>query len=525
MDATDRTRTRIEENGSRSGLPRLFLALGAALAVWGLPYLSTRLEGFRPWTREDPLPFSRLLDPGSSGPSVAEAAGGLEADRRLRPAERAILSGFDDAADGRGEPPRKQVLLAEAGPTKLAPPAEVAVPIEDPHGAMAAFYRALARTARARAGSGAPASRPASDDLVTRIAHFGDSAIAPDGLTSVARELLQRQFGDAGHGFILAAPATRWYIHRGVVLRSEGWEKRTVTRKNAPDGRTGYGGVRAEGSSRSFAVVGTTRSGPIGRAVSRFDLLFRRGPGEGQLLLQVDRETPRKVSAASRVWEDALHTVRVPDGPHQLRIRVEGSASVYGVALERDGPGVVYDTLGMVGLFADRLADLRLDHLRTQLAQRRPDLMILMLGGNTLAFPHWSAAGYRSVFDRMLKLFRRARPEASCLVMSPLDHGERHRGEIRTRPRLKEMVAIERAVGLANGCAFYSIFDAMGGEGTMARWSRSNPRLVSGDLAHTSTGGDRILGTLLYRALLAGYARSPAKGRPGHGPEHALRGR
>jgi hypothetical protein len=107
--------------------------------------------------------------------------------------------------------------------------------------------------------------------------------------------------------------------------------------------------------------------------------------------------------------------------------------------------------------------------------------------------------------------------------MSPLDHGERHRGSIRTKPRLKELIAVERSVGLANGCAFYSIFDAMGGEGTMARWARSNPRLVSGDLAHTSVHGDRVVGTLIYRALLSGYERWSQQGQGGDRPGQAER--
>ena len=128
-----------------------------------------------------------------------------------------------------------------------------------------------------------------------------------------------------------------------------------------------------------------------------------------------------------------------------------------------------------------------------------------MLGGNTLAFPFWSAARYEQGFIKMLKVFKTGRPEASCLVMSPLDHGEKHRGTIRTRLNLKPMIEIQRRVALANGCAYYSLFDAMGGEGTMGRWARSKPRLVGGDLTHVSKHGARVLGALVYRALMAGF--------------------
>src|SRR5690606_24643346 len=40
---------------------------------------------------------------------------------------------------------------------------------------------------------------------VTRVGHWGDSALGNDGVTSAIRRRMQRRFGDAGHGFHVLA--------------------------------------------------------------------------------------------------------------------------------------------------------------------------------------------------------------------------------------------------------------------------------------------------------------------------------
>ena len=53
----------------------------------------------------------------------------------------------------------------------------------------------------------------------TRVCHYGDSPITNDGITSTLRRKLQLRFGDAGHGFVLAARPWAWCQHAGVITR------------------------------------------------------------------------------------------------------------------------------------------------------------------------------------------------------------------------------------------------------------------------------------------------------------------
>lgn len=519
--------------GPAPGARRTLWALPAALVVALAPYAIPGADDLRIWEPGDAVPFSKHFRTDGIGPGVAEAGARAAAHGTgLGDAERKALAATEeldappvDVPALRVEPPQPPrptsapppstpegvgepalaASSAPAGPPPIVVPREtwegVQVLIEDPGGAMLPFWQALARTARGQ------------DGAVTRISHWGDSAIAADGMTHVARQLLQRQFGDSGHGFALVEAGTDWYKHKGVEIDGAGWKALKIIDKGARDGRYGFGGVAGRGYLGARATIGTASDGPVGQRVGRYDVYYMEGPKRGDLALSVDGAEPTVLHTAGEAVEDRVHSVPVPDGAHELTLRVVGGGPVrvYGVALERDLPGLVYDSLGLVGARGSRLLYADPDHWKRQLALRRPDLMILMYGGNELVDKGMSMKHYRRKFTQLVRRFRESRPEAACLIMSPLDHGERAGGRIRTEPMLLEMMPVQREVALAEGCAWYSIFDAMGGEGSMGRWSRLEPPLGWGDLAHPTKHGARVLGDHFYRAVMKGFADHVAR--------------
>jgi len=99
-------------------------------------------------------------------------------------------------------------------------------PIEDAGGqALAGFYQALACTVAQREGN------ETDSPAITRILHYGDSHVAADILTGALREYFQRDFGDAGPGFILAGRPWPWYRRSGIELSaSAGWQSNGLSR-------------------------------------------------------------------------------------------------------------------------------------------------------------------------------------------------------------------------------------------------------------------------------------------------------
>jgi lysophospholipase L1-like esterase len=134
--------------------------------------------------------------------------------------------------------------------------------------------------------------------------------------------------------------------------------------------------------------------------------------------------------------------------------------------------------------------------------------VIINYGTNESSFPAYVDKQYESELRRAIARVRAALPETSILVMSPMDRGTKGDGEqITTMPAIPRIVAIQRKVATELGCGFFDTYDAMGGDGTMARWYEGQPRMVAADLIHPTPQGARIVAKTLTGQLLIGYER------------------
>jgi len=300
------------------------------------------------------------------------------------------------------------------------------------------------------------------------------------------------------------------YRHQDLRHSAEGpWNLSQLVRAGRRDHLYGYGGVLYRGVVGTSARFGTDDRGPVGGAVSRFELWYQQHPRGGRVDLRVDRGERVVVNTRGESSQDAWHTVEVPDGAHQLDLRTigGGEARLYGMVLEREGPGVVYDSLGMVGARARRMLGMDPAHFRSQHAHRETNLIVIHFGGNDADDVRRTPEQFEEDFRRVIRMARTARPEAGCLLMAPLDQAVRSdRGSIRTMEQVPVIVAAQRRAATAEQCAFFDTYEAMGGEGAMRRWWRSTPRLAFGDFRHATPAGYRVIGGMVYRALLKGFS-------------------
>ncbi|MBT8453303.1 MAG: hypothetical protein KJO40_15180 [Deltaproteobacteria bacterium] len=477
------------------------------LAACMLTYLIPPIQSLRPWIpSEEDVPIVRLFKRWGEIPAFAGHGGSYRATAGEGSGTKRLAEAVGETvAANLGTKPI--IAPPRAAEEEIAiEPAEysgISVQIEDPTGrGMRAFYEALERTARGDEGA------------ITRVGHYGDSSIATDLITSTVRQNLQARFGDAGHGFVLAAKGFIPYKHRGVVQSSnpEAWELREVVRRQDRHGRYGYGGVQSTAMRGSWARIGTARRGAVGKKASRFDIFFEQQPRGGKFSVRVDREDREIVSTKADVPGDGVFSIEVPDGPHSIELRYQrgGPVSFYGVVMERDGPGVVYDSLGLVGARANRLLNFDETHIRRQLEQRGTNLIVLGFGGNEASDDRTEQMFYED-YMKVLRRMRQGREDLACLVFAPLDQARRTRGRIRTLPTIPLIVAAQRRAATDSGCAFYDTWRAMGGEDAMRRWYKARPRLAMGDFRHATPAGYEIIGNMFYKAILAGFARYLSK--------------
>jgi lysophospholipase L1-like esterase len=466
---------------------RALLAMVVALA---LPYASPALRGLRvvrlPWDRsasEDEAP----------GAQVRTTATPRAGEQQLPASEN--VSTVNNAL-----PAESGATLPEIDPRIRATLRAVAVEVPNGH-ALDAFFAHLARTRD---------SDPRATGVVTRILHYGDSTIASDYVSGTVRRRLQARFGDAGHGFILIANPWEWYFHNDVLHGSDGeWKASRLAGPTAPDGMYGLGGVSFASYGGGLAWFATPSRGDFGRRVSRFDLYYLEQPGGGDVELSVRDGERVRFSTRGDAKVSRVRSLRVDDGDAKLAVRALGHGPVrlFGVALERDRPGIVYDALGSHAAMAAFWQRQNRAHWKEQLALRDPSLIVLQYGTNESDLWKLDRGEYERQLSELIDELREVAGGVSLLLVAPLDRAELKDGKLPTKQVILDLVAIQRRVAFAHAAAFWNTFEAMGGEGAMGRWVKARPQLGGEDLTHPTPLGAEVIGDMLSDAIEGAFDR------------------
>ncbi len=331
------------------------------------------------------------------------------------------------------------------------------------------------------------------------VLHYGDSPTTADMITADVRALLQKQFGDAGHGYHLIAKPWAWYEHRGVSVDSDGWTIAPANQTSLRDGLFGLGGVSFRGSDGAYSRFWFRE-----RSLQRVDLDYLPGGGTVVILADGQKVGSLDTSQGDGHWVLNLRSVRT------IEIRVEsGEVRLFGVFFSKPQPGISYSSLGLNGAYISLLVKMfNGSHWQRELRHVKPNLVVINYGTNESVYAEFVDKAFEKELRATIARVQAALPDASILVMSPMDRGKRDSsGAINTVPALHRVVTIEQRVAADLGVGFFNTFDAMGGPGTMGRWYQAEPRLVNADFIHPMPQGAKIVGTLLYTALTTGYQK------------------
>lgn len=472
-------------NGLRSPAA---LAMATLLVLLGIPYLVPGLQRVR------------VLTPLTEGEGIALVAPG-EPEAPVGEAELPSTPASSDRAQPERAAPAPEAKdpAARAAPEEKPPRS-----IEDPSGrALASFFRALGAVERGERGA------------IARVSYWGDSNVASDFVTATLRRRLQRRFGDAGHGFVLLANSDPYYFHNDVVRSASfDWGLTRISGPLSADGMYGLGGAafRSRGSA-AFSRTGTAKTGGFGRTVSRMSVSYLEHPQGERMEVRIDGQVREVVDTRASVTRGVIRAYDVPDGPHEIELRPLGAGvRAFGVLLERDTPGVVVDALGVAGSKVRYLSRIDRAHWEEQLKLRSPALAVFHFGVNEgtegdLTFP---LDQYEATMGEAIAAVRQALPDSSCLLVSPNDLAWKTTSGVYSKAVVPKLSAVQRRVAAAQGCAFWDLFEAMGGTGSMARWIRRG--LGNPDMMHPSTKGAEVLGDWLYLALMEAYESASAGG-------------
>ena len=357
------------------------------------------------------------------------------------------------------------------------------------------------------------------DREMVRVLHWGDSHTAADFLTTAIRRSLQVRFGDGGRGFVLLGRPWRSYRPVDVSLSATGeWRMERILVAADPatlDGRYGLSGVCAKSDEHGASSwVGTRRGTGFGRKASTFQVFYLKQPGGGSFQVIADGRVRGKVSTASRRVRSGFFVLALKEGEHEFGVRLLGDGEVrfFGAVIEGDGPGLVYDTLGVNGGFFYTPLRWDGDLLAEQVAQRDPDLLVTMYGANEVDSKSINPERYREKVLKVMERFRGGAPDADCLILGPTDRKTRQPTDD-SPDQLSWIIDVQREVADEIGCAFMDLRQMMGGPGSQEMWSRMSPALAQPDGIHLTVRGYRDIGERIAAELLCAY-EGRVEGRP-----------
>ena len=367
--------------------------------------------------------------------------------------------------------------------------------------ALDAFYAELREVALGRAES------------PVRMSVYGDSLVAGDGFPGAVRRLVQRQFGDGGHGFVFIGKPRRPSFAADLGLgQSDKWKVRTFIGANLESSgqKLGFAGAafnrKRSGGGPTLTLRATSKG--LGSGFDRLGLLLHGEVGATGIRLN-DGTSDRRLTVPLGPGLDGTHWIDLAEGAKSLRLSEFGAeATWYGAVVERDGPGVVVDNLGLVNARAVNHARIDAAHWARQVRGRDSHLLTYFYGVNAAGERRpgkpW-LQGYSEDYGTILRRVRTLTPERDCLVISLLTRGSQGDEGPRTRPSVRPLADAQREAAVAEGCGYWSAFKAAGGKKSAAKWSTHRPRLLGADLAHPTPAGYRVLAKKFYLAFLEGF--------------------
>ncbi|WP_244184621.1 GDSL-type esterase/lipase family protein [Komagataeibacter europaeus] len=358
---------------------------------------------------------------------------------------------------------------------------------------------------------------------------IGDSHTANDSFSDQMRTLLQKDFQNAGRGFLQPGIPFRYYHPAQVTVSSTGWTPVSAFSKTAT-GPWGISLVRQHADTPASMTITPDEAGGVGRGMVE----FLSQPGGGQLVIEADDGGRTAVSTASSQDSDSMW-LRMPTtaDTHSVTVSAMGDGPVDLLGWEvakgsqaKPAPGILYSNLGITGSTIDILSRVDPRILSEEMRRLDPRLLIIAFGTNEGFNTSTNFDTYSARYEQIIQMLRNAAPMAGLVVVMPPDGVRQERLPPFTR-------SCERLAptgkGFASPAALNTVRQAQidvarrnhwmqwdwrqamadtahpDGRCTILVWGNRNPPVAAKDHVHLLKAGYQQTATSLYDDLMNGY--------------------
>lgn len=194
----------------------------------------------------------------------------------------------------------------------------------------------------------------------------------------------------------------------------------------------------------------------------------------------------------------------VPQGCNTFTIKFHGLGGgnrfEFRGAIALNGlPGVSYWASGING--AATASWLRCDKLEQDLSVAKPDMVIFGIGINDAHTSHFNRDRFKENYQQLIDKIKRVNPDCQFIFVTNNDN--LFRSNVNPNTRGVEKVFIELA--LDNNGSVWDLYRVMGGYGGSKKWVRNS--LMQSDHVHFTKAGYKLIGDLLYNAIMEQYLK------------------
>lgn len=361
-----------------------------------------------------------------------------------------------------------------------------------------------------------------------RIAYYGDSSIEGDLICMTFRDSLQRKFGGRGVGFVPLMSQHAGFRRSVYQSASDNWHRYVVGSNSDSQFPGGISGeyFTARDTQQDIDTSQLDSLAPTtphlwatfkgSRRLSRtgyFEsarLFYGQPPVDSnrQLIASLSVQTEQQRRTYTLQPQAPINSLTILDSTAR-QIRLEFSLSdelpLYGVSLESK-KGVIVDNFPLRGNDGSALRSIPTDVLQAFQQALNYDLIVFHFGLNVLNAQSKDYSWYQRKIERLIDHYQQAMPGVPILVLGITDKGTRVDGSMQSDPGILYVTAAQSAAAQKKGVAFFSLYEAMGGAGTMVRWVEDEqPRLANTDYTHFTFKGAQRIGDYLLTFLNEHY--------------------
>ncbi|NLR93065.1 GDSL-type esterase/lipase family protein [Flammeovirga agarivorans] len=356
------------------------------------------------------------------------------------------------------------------------------------------FYKKLERLEEKKAGQ-------------VHIFHLGDSHIQADFFSGWVRERFYEdpRFDMSGRGFFFpykAAKTNNPYSYKVNKIGSWKGQRASISYHKS---NWGLAGITAS-TTESFASLTVDFSGNEAYSYRGNIVQVFYDVNDGtQFKPTIQPLNPASLEKVELFNDHISYVFDRPISKFRLGLKKEKDSAMrfdlkgFGV-LNNKAPGIVYSSSGVNG--AKVTSYLRCKTIKEDLAEVKPDMMVISLGTNDAFVAPFKPQRFYENYKKLIQLIRENQPDLPIILTTPGDNFRNSRYLNKDNARAIEMMY---KLAQEEHLTIWDFYHVMGGLSSIEKWNELS--MTSKDRVHLSRLGYQYQGELFYRALITNYDR------------------